>query len=183
MIQSTAIALLLLAASVSFANEGHDPTKGHEQKLGPAPIYNGNTPIDRSHGLLFNNGTFGLPNDSIEEWARTPVLFPGISEKNYAYESCDQREKLIREAGFQVEWGHAALRNYETVSADSRPEAIEHSKKAIQTLEPSLTRLETALDKLKDAGAKDWESAQGDLRRAITDFRLAYTQMHKNVHM
>ncbi|MES2855450.1 MAG: hypothetical protein V4692_06295 [Bdellovibrionota bacterium] len=166
-------------SGLAFASGGHGPTM-HEQELHPSPIYNGNSPIDLSHGLFFNNGTFGLPNAEIEEWAKLPVVFPGISEKGYSYDSKAQRESLIREAKFQLDWGHAAIANYESTSADSRPEAIEHSKAAIAKLDPPLERLEAAIGKLKSAGKSDWDGAQAEVRRAIIDLRMAYTQMHKN---
>ncbi|HVK61665.1 MAG TPA: hypothetical protein VM432_08955 [Bdellovibrionales bacterium] len=178
MVQSTITLLVFLASSISFASGS--AMVHHQQELSPSAVYSGNSPIDLSHGLLFNNGTFGLPNTSIEEWAKAPVLFPNISEKNYAYEVRDERHRLVRSAKFLLEWGKAAIWNYEHVTADSRPEAIEHSKQAIATLEPGLQRLETAFDKLNGAGRSDWASAQEELRRAIVDFRLAYTQMHKN---
>ncbi len=169
---------LVLATSTAFAS-GAGPVT-HEQELHPAPLYNGNTPIDRSHGLLFNNGTFGLNNPTIEEWAKAKVLFPGISETSYPYEN---RKHFIREAQNQVEWGHAAIRNYQHVSADSLPEAADHSKKAISTLEPALQRLEKAVDAVEDAGKNDWDLAQSELRKALIDFRMAYTQMHKNASL
>lgn len=173
------ISSVVFIASVSLASGGHGPVT-HEQELSPSATYNGNTPTDLSHGLLFNNGTFGLANPSIEEWAKIPVVFPGISEKSYEYDSKAQRKGLIREANYQVSWGRAAIMNYGAVSADTRPEAVAHAKHAIEVIEAAVNRLEDATDKLEGAGRGDWDTAQADVRRAIVNFRLAYTQMHKN---
>jgi hypothetical protein len=71
--------------------------------------------------------------------------------------------------------------NWSHVTEISKPEGQEHAKNAIASLTPVLDRLKDATKKADSSDSGHWEVAQADLRRALIDWRSAYTQLHKNV--
>ena len=170
-------ALTLITTAVARAEFEEPPVE--TKKLGPSSRYSGASAIDLSNGLPGNNGTFGLPNPDFEVWAKTGHVVPGLSEKTYPFE---KREQLVKGLNEQVLWGDEMIANYRRVTPEiSKPEGKAHAEEAIKTMDPLLAHLRQATSKVTSAGQADWETAQSDARKALLDFRAAYTGMHHNI--
>jgi hypothetical protein len=163
-------------AGSTEADSGHGP-KIEKPVLKPATRYSGNSPIDLTNGMTFNNGTFGLPNEAYEEWAKSNLVVPGLSEKTYPF---TQKADFIRGMEESVQFIEAAIENWKQTSADTKPEAVEYSKKAVETLTPLLEKTREAIVTAKKIGKGDWEKAQSSARQTLIDARVAYWQLHKN---
>jgi hypothetical protein len=168
-------ALGLIVASTSFAIE-REP-EDHPPVLQPATQYSGNTPIDLSNGILFNNGTFGRENPEYEAWAKSEMIVAGLSERPYSYA---QKPGFITTMKDNIVWGESAIRNWKATTNEF-PDALAYAKAAVEKMQPELDKFKAAVDKASGANQGSWASAEADARRALIDFRLAYTQMHKNV--
>lgn len=143
----------------------------------PATRYSGSTPIDLSHGLLFNNGTYGVRNDDYEAWARTATVVAGLSERPYSFA---QKASFVNVMNEQIAWGEAAIDNWNSTSNEF-PDALAYSKAAVEKMSPALDKLKSSTHLANGAKDSDWSSSESGARRALIDFRAAYTQMHKNV--
>lgn len=147
--------------------------------LKPSTKYSGRTPIDLTNGLLFNNGTYGLPNKNYEKWAETPVVVPGLSELTYPFSEKNDFVSACEESADFVE---SAIYNWKQSTAITKPEAKEYGEKSAQTMQPLLERLNDAIHSCKSSNKGDWEKAQSDARRALIEMRATYSSLHRNVH-
>lgn len=167
----------LIVASTSFATE-REP-EDHPPVLQPATQYNGNTPIELKNGLLFNNGTYGQPNPDYEAWAKSEMIVAGLSERPYSYA---QKPAFIGTMKENIVWGESAIRNWKATTNEF-PDALAYAKAAVEKMQPELDKFRAAVDKASGANQGSWANAEADARRALIDFRVAYTQMHKNVQV
>ncbi len=176
-----ALQYLVLGLAVSFvavsAFSVEREPPADNKVLQPATKYSGSTPIDLSHGLLFNNGTYGMPNADYEAWAKAATIVVGLSERPYSYSQKPQFVSVLKE---QVIWGESAVRNWEATT-NQFPDALAYSKVAVEKMKPELDKLKSASDKASSAGDGGWTQAESEARRALIDFRITYMQMHKNV--
>lgn len=171
---STVLALALLSPA-AFANSEQDFPSLYSNK--PAKRYSGDTPIDLGNGLPGNNGTYGNPNPDYEAWAKAPAVVAGLSEQPYSYRQKSEFVNVLKE---QLLWGETAMANWKTTSSITRPEVVEYSKQAIAKIEPVLKSFKSATDTASGANEKEWTNAESGARKALIDFRTAYTQMHHN---
>jgi hypothetical protein len=179
---STVLSFVVLSglffSQAAFAQHGeHEPDFPSLYSKQPAKRYSGSTPIDMGNGLLGNNGTIGQPNMQYEAWAQTPAVVAGLSEAPYDYR---QKGEFVRTMKEQILWGETAISNWKSTSKITRPEAVEYSKQAVAKMTPALDKLKSATDRADGAGEKDWANAESEARKALIDFRAAYTQMHHN---
>jgi hypothetical protein len=154
--------ILSLLSSVSFAQS--DAT------------YSGRTPIDLKNGTFYSQGTYGARNEQYEEWSKHPQL-PSLEDESYPF---SRKDALLSSLEEQASFGEEAMLNWSRTS-NRWPEVSEYAKNAIDQLRPTLDRFEAAVAKLKSAGASDWPNAEDAARRALVDWRLGYTQLHKNI--
>lgn len=169
-----ATAMISQAQASGGEHEANYPDMYSKQ---PATKYEGATPIDMKNGLLMNHGTYGQQNPDYQAWAAAPTVVAGMSEQSYSFR---QKGEFVRTLKEQVSWGEAAIGNWKQTSEITRKEAIDYSKKAVETLSPLLENLKKATSKASGANEKEWTSAESDARKSLIDFRTAYTQMHHN---
>ncbi len=168
--------VLSLASTIAFANHEEGP-KGVSKKLEPATRYSGPSPIDLSNGITGNNGTYGVPNQTYEEWAKQKKVVPGINDAAYPFE---QKEQLTLSLDEQVMWGETAIKNWKNVATD-KEEVKAYAKQAAETMDPLLAKLKDAAKSVRGAGKNDWGSAEEGARKALSDFRVGYKALHNNV--
>lgn len=182
------ISVLALVAAIAVPafgeSEGKGPREPHLPKstaaqLGPSERYSGWTPVDMKNGLLFNNGTYGLPNADYEQFA-TEWTMPGMSAKAYTFQQKDTFVDALEE---RIIFFDAAVFNWKNLSEQTKPEARDYAKKALETIEPLIGQLRDAKSKAASASESKWSDAQADARRVLGQIRTAYMQMHKNVKM
>lgn len=171
------LATLVLASAAANAS-GFDPTQIPPQQLSPSQRYSGSVPIDMTHGVWFNNGTFGLPNAEFEEWAKAPVVALGMSALTYPYQDKNSFVRAMRE---NINFIEAAISNWSTSANETKPEAIDYSKNAMEKLKPLLESARETMKEANRAGESSWEDAQANARKAILTLRGTYTELHKNV--
>ena len=143
----------------------------------PATRYSGSTPIDLSHGVLFNNGTYGVRNDEYESWARAATVVAGLSERPYSYAQKASFMNVMKE---QILWGESAIDNWNSTTNEF-PDALAYAKAAVEKISPVVDKLKSATDSANSAKENDWANSESAARRALIDFRVTYMQMHKNV--
>lgn len=168
-------------ASALAASGGHrhyDPMSRQEPALKPAQRYSGSTPIDLSHGLLFNNGTYGARNPEYEAWGEAKVVVPGVSELKYEY---NRKADFVRGVQESIAFLEAATWNWENSSADTKPEAVEYSKASLATMKPLIEKLRQATKAASGSSAGDWDKNQDAARGALIEARATYSSLHKNV--
>jgi hypothetical protein len=166
----------IIGLSSAFASGGGDFKQ--REDLAPAPRYSGGTPVDMSHGLLFNNGTYGKRNPEIEVWATTPVVIPSVSEHTYPYADKARFVEGLNESAMFVE---SAIWNWQRTSEITKPEAAEYSKESAAKMQPLLDRFKATIAGAKSAGKGDWDKAQLEARRALIEMRGTYSSLHNNV--
>lgn len=166
----------ILSSTTTFASG--DAPKVKHQELHPAKRYSGNTPIDMTHGIPFNNGTFGLPNAEHEAWAHAPTIVPGLSEKIYPFAD---RKRFVEALEDRLQFFKAAIWNWQQTSEITKPEAIEYSKAAIDHLQPFVEKLADATKRAAKVGQDEWDGAQAEARKAMVDVYGLYTRLHHNV--
>jgi hypothetical protein len=171
------ISLIVLTCSSAALAAGPGPNI-KEKPLSPATRYSGRTPIDLQNGILFNNGTFGLPNEEYEAWHDAPTVVPGMSEKTYPFESKAAFVQAMEESAVFIEH---AIWNWERTTPDTLPETAEHSKTAAETMRPLLKSYRDTIKKISGAGRSDWDQMQAEGRRAVSNLRGTYSQIHRNV--
>lgn len=175
-------AFVLVAASMTLAHSSFASEEGPpavpEKPMHPATRYSGASPIDLTHGLPFNNGTFGLPNKEYESWAQGPYLAVGVSAKTYPYVA---KNEFVNGMKDRLAFFSAAIYNWQQKSDITKPEAVEYAKNAIATIEPKLDAARDALSKAEGAGSGDWDRAQDDARKAMASLLGTYYQLHHNV--
>lgn len=175
--------VLSLSIATAFASQAlasggeHEPDFPNSYSKQPATSYSGSTPIDQKNGLILNHGTYGMENKDYESWAAAPAVVAGLSEQPYSYR---QKGEFVRTLKEQVSWGETAIGNWKQTSEITRPEAVEYSKKAVEMMSPILENLKKAVSKANGANEKEWSGAESDARKALIDFRTAYTQTHHN---
>lgn len=169
-------AIALATPSLSLASGA--PKEVPQQQLGPATRYSGSTPIDLSHGLPFNNGTYGERNTEYEEWAKAPIAAPAMSEKPYPYLS---KKDFINAINENIRFFEAAIFNWEQTSETTLQEAKDYSKEALTTLQPAVEKLKDATKIASSAGSSDWSQAESQARQALLETRGVYQGLHKNV--
>ncbi len=175
---TAALVSATLLVSQAFASGGeHEPNYPNSYSKEPAKKYSGNTPIDSNNGLLLNHGTYGMENKDYEAWAAAPAVVAGLSEQPYSFR---QKKDFVNTMKEQITWGKVAIGNWKNTSKITRPEAVEYGKKAVETMSPLLENLEKAVKSADGANEKEWTSAESNARKALIDFRTAYTQMHHN---
>lgn len=184
---------VVATAAFAVGSSNTEPKKHHrdhsvppeaamqEKPLEPATRYSGRAPIDLTHGLPFNNGTYGLPNKDYEVWAQSPVIRPNVSELTYPYARQGAFVNGLRES---ADFITVALNNWQS-SIDhptevTKPEVLEYAKASIATLKPILEKFDKAVDDAKGASRDNWETAQTNARKALEELRGTYTQLHKN---
>jgi hypothetical protein len=170
-------AIALTCSSAALA-AGGGPKLSESKPLSPATRYSGDSPIDLTNGIPFNNGTFGLPNEEYEAWRDAPTVVPGMSEKTYAFESKATFVQAMEESAVFIEH---AIWNWERTSSETLPEAAEYSKNAAETMRPLLKNYRDTIKKVSKAGRSDWDQMQAEGRRAVSNLRGTYSQLHKNV--
>ena len=161
-----------------FATGGAHGVDLEPKALEPATRYSGSSPIDTKNGIPFNNGTFGLPNPVYEKWAAAPIIVPGNVDLPYPY---SWKSNFIRELEENIRFAETAIRNWKTVTENTKPEAQEYAQKAIASLEPQLQRLKEATRAAASASQSNWDKAQADARQALIDMRLTYSSLHHNI--
>lgn len=174
---STLVLSTTLLFSLSALAAG-GPRTGEKKKLEPAKIYSGSTPIDPSHGVPFNNGTFGAQNPNYESWAQAQAAVPGVSEKTYPFSDKNRFITGLRES---ADFVRAAVFNWEQTSPETKEEAKAYSQQAVSTLKPILAKFDDAIKAAASAGSGDWESAQGNARKLLAELRGTYSQLHRNI--
>lgn len=160
------------------AHGEHEPSFADAPVVHPSTHYSGSSAIDLSHGLSFNNGTFGLRNPDYEKWAQGPYLAVGISDKTYPYSN---KDSFVTGMADRIAFFETAMANWDQTTPDTKPEAIEYAKNAKQTIGPRLDKVKDAYKSAKSAGSGSWDNAQAEARRALADLLGAYYQLHKNV--
>lgn len=192
-ISAIALAVLVIGATVSLTattamasddhHDHHETENSHNipfnesQPLKPASRYSGSTPIDLSHGLLMNNGTYGEPNPNYVSWSTSPTIAVNISEKTYPY---SEQADFCRNLTERLAFFEAAIWNWNQVSPATKPEAIEYAKNAVQVVTPKLDTALASLKKAKGAGQANWNQTQADARRSFLDLQATYYQLHRN---
>ena len=185
---------LMLASQLAFAvGPTHEVAKPHrdhtvppaaamvEKQLQPATRYTGRTPVDLKNGLLMNNGTYGLPNKDYEVWAEAPVVTPNVSDKTYPYARKDAFVSGLNESASFVK---SALFNWDYSinhpTEVTKPEVIEYAKASINTMKPLLEKFEKAVSDASGASKSSWDTAQTNARKALTELRGSYSELHHN---
>jgi hypothetical protein len=148
------------------------------KKLGPAKKYNGATPTDLSNGLIFNNGTYGLPNDEYESWSSEKTVAAGMSSKAYPYAA---KLRFVTNLEERLTFFDAAIWNWSRSSADTKPEAIEYAKASTETISPKLEKARKALTAAKGANPSDWANVETEARQSFLDLQSTYYSLHRNV--
>lgn len=174
---SVSFAALFISQTVFAAGGAHLADKP-SRELQPALRFSGSAPIDLRNGIPFNNGTFGIPNPEIQKWASAPMIVPGVADMPYPFE---WRNHFIRGLEDNIHFAESAIQNWKNVTDETKPEAKEHSEKAIAALEPQLQRLRDATRAAKSASKSDWDKVQADARQALIDMRLTYSSLHHNI--
>ena len=144
----------------------------------PSRLHSGNTPIDLSHGTLWNNGTYGQPNPEIAIKGQNSTWAVSLSEVDYTYE---QKARFVGSLGERLDFYDVAMREWGQTSEITKPEAAEYSKKAVAELGPRLEKAREAWKTAKGANSKSWTEASGNAKRAFVELQSAYYQLHKNV--
>ncbi len=168
--------LLTLITSVSFASEHGGSAFQNTYTYPPSKTYSGDTPIDRSNGLFFNQGTYGGSNLDYENWAKTQTIAVGVSEAAYPYEHKDSFVKNMRE---RVDFFQAALSGLARKVEVEKPEITEYIKTTTELLKPKVERAEEALKKAKSANDKNWSEASEEMKTALLDLQNTYYAQHK----
>ena len=168
----------LFSASIALASGGGGAAFEQRTDLQPATRFSGGTPIDLSHGLLFNNGTYGARNPDVDAWTTTPLIVPGVSERTYTFE---QKAHFVSGLQESADFVATAIWNWQQTSSITKPEAAEFSKEAAAKMQPLLDKFKGVISSTRSAGKGDWEKAQIDARRALIDLRVTYAQLHNNV--
>lgn len=190
---SATLALFVSSQSAFAVGPKHEEAKPHrdhsvppaaamaERQLQPATRYTGRTPVDLKNGLLLNNGTYGLPNKDYEVWAEAPVVTPNVSDKTYPYARKDAFVNGLNESASFIK---SALYNWDYSinhpTEVTKPEVIEYAKASINTMKPLLEKFEKAVSEANGASKSNWDTAQTNARKALTELRGSYSQMHNN---
>lgn len=172
------LVLVALMSAQAFASAGGANPHAQQKKLQPATRYNGRSPVDLSNGIPFNNGTFGVSNEAYEKWAKEPALVPGISEVSYGYSDKDSFVASLEENARFVD---AAIKNWKSTTANTKPEAKEYGEKSAAAMQPLLDRFKDSISAANRAGRGDWDKAQSDARRSLAEMRGTYSSLHRNV--
>ena len=172
---SFAIFATLISTQALAAGGGHG--HGEKPKLKPAERYSGRAPIDLSHGLLFNNGTYGASNPAYEKWADSPLVVPGVSDLPYPYSWKSDFIGGLEESVIFVE---SAIANWKSVTPITKPEAKEYGEKSAAAMEPLLGRMRDAIRTASSASKSDWDKAQAAARGALIEMRATYASLHRN---
>jgi hypothetical protein len=186
------VALLLLTISMisetSFSHDehgedgahagGHFSPKKDVPTSNPSNAYSGNSPIDISHGIGFNNGTFGQPNAEYEKWSQSSTWAVSLAERPYSYA---QKDRFIKSLDERILHFEHAIWNWTRASNIKKPEVKEYAEKATTDIKPRLERARQAWKMAKSSGKNDWEKNQDEAKRAFLELQSFYSSLHKNV--
>jgi hypothetical protein len=149
-----------------------------EKPLQPATRSSGSVPIDLTHGLILNNGTYGMPDPEHESWAKANLITPGLSEKRYPF---DRKEEFVAGCNESMIFIDAALDNWKTRTSSTWPEAVEYAKKSSDTIAPLANKLRDAIALASHSGSGDWDRNQDAARTAVIEARSTYASLHRNI--
>ena len=186
------VALLLLAVTLvsekSFSHDEHGEADSHAgghftpkkdvPTTNPSNAYSGNSPIDMTHGLGFNNGTFGQPNTEYEKWSQSSTWAVSLAERPYSF---DQKDRFIKTLDERIVHYEHAIWNWARVSEITKPEVKEYKEKSTADIKPRLERARQAWKSAKSSGKGDWEKNQDEAKRAFLELQSFYSSLHKNV--
>lgn len=181
-------AVLVLSVQTAAAGEHKDAGHGgghqahFEPKTAPGPTqpthhFSGSTAINRDHGLAFNSGVYGVPNEEIKKWGESPTWAVSLADQKYAFE---QQERFVKTLDERIAFFEAAVVNWGRVNGPW-PEAKEHAAKATADIGPRIDRARDTWSKAKSAGRGDWDKAQEDAKVAFIDLQSYYYSLHRNV--
>ncbi len=156
----------------------HFKPKARPATTHPSAHHSGNTPIDLSHGVLWNNGTYGQPNPEIAMKGTSSTWAVSLAEIDYGYES---KARFIGSLGERLDFYDVAMKEWNKTSEITKPEVAEYSKNAVSELGPRLEKARQAWKQAKGANAKSWAEASNNAKRAFVELQTAYYQLHKNV--
>jgi hypothetical protein len=156
----------------------HFKPKARRAPTNPSARHSGNSPIDMSHGVLWNNGTFGQPNPEIAMKGASSTWAVSLAEIDYAYEN---KARFIGSLGERLDFYDVAMKEWNKTSEITKPEVAEYSKNAAGELGPRLEKARQAWKQAKSANAKSWAEASHNAKRAFVELQTAYYQLHKNV--
>lgn len=159
--------LIFVSVFVFSANSLAVDVGGETHDLQPATRYSGSAPIDLSHGLPFNNGTFGKRNFEYEALATSEYTAPGLSASPYTYKEQDRFVANIK-ALFPIY--EDAIANLKT-NKDERADVTAYREQQRTDLEKRLEAAKEAVDKADSADESKWNSAQENARRAFADLQ------------
>jgi hypothetical protein len=148
-----------------------------KQELKPSTRYSGSAPIDMSHGLLGQNGTFGLPNPDYEAWSQAPTIGVSLSQKSYAYA---MRDKLIATLDERLNFYRDALWNLRQKAKNANAAVEEGYKaKAPGAIEAPLKEARSAWEELRSAGESGWAAAEAKAKEAFSKLQSDYYSLHR----
>jgi len=142
-----------------------------QEKLEPARVYDGSTPVDLENGMLGNNGTFGVPNPDYEALAKSDLTAPGLFAAPYTYE---QKKNFLSAIQGRLRFYEEAIVNLKERSASTKPEAVQFSDALLSRLENLLSQTRDAMKQAKSAGKNEWPAAEQAARSAFIALQSTY---------
>lgn len=193
-LKAIAAATILMTLSttvfVAHAHDEHGAEGGHEggghhfvPKANPAPTepskaYSGHQPIDMKHGIPWNNGTYGAPNQETEAWSKNSTWAVSLAERPYPY---SDKEHFITTLNERIQHFEHAVWNWARKSEKTKPEVVEYAQKATAEITPRIEAARKAWKAAKSAGKSDWEKAQDEAKRSFLELQSYYYSLHRNV--
>ncbi len=187
-VTSLSLAATLMFSLNSFSHDEHGDAEAHSgghfspkpaaALTNPAKAYSGGTPIDMSHGLGFNNGTFGQTNDEYAKWGQSSTWAVSLAERPYSFE---QKDRFIQTLDERIMHYEHAVWNWARVSATTKPEVKVYAETATTEIKPRIERARQMWKAAKSSGQGDWEKNQDEAKRAFLELQSYYTSLHKNV--
>jgi len=171
----------LVMTAKSFAGSGAGGPGAHYTppkegpKLQPAQIYSGQSPIDLSNGIFFNNGTFGAPNPEYEAYKAEPHWAVGLIDRTYGFSEKAKFAKILNE---RIQFHEHAVWNWGRVSERTKPEVIEYAKAISGEIQPLIDRARSALKQAESASEKGWLEAQAEAKQAYIALQAFYREKH-----
>lgn len=165
-----------LAAGGGAAGPGqHFTPSKTPPELKPATIYSGQSPIDLTNGLLFNNGTFGQPNAEYEAYKSEQHWAVGLINRTYSFAEKSKFAKIVAE---RIQFHEHAVWNWARVSDRTKPEVIEYAKAVSTEIQPLIDRAKSALKQVESASEKGWLEVQAEAKQAYVALQTFYREKH-----
>lgn len=163
--------LLMALFFFSFLVEAATLPEKPAREWQPADRYSGSTPIDLTHGMNFNRGTFGLPNHNVEAFAQAKSMLPYLSAIPYPYE---RKNDFLNGYSKWLRFLRHARANWERALKDD-PGEYDKLAPAIDLMKESIAKTEDTFKRLRRGKKTSWAQLEAEGRLQLLAALKAYS--------